>query len=343
MANLHSSAPGEESTPDLTNDLRALRDESARDPLSLAQHVVTIRTRRLQAAQARRAGFMVIKESVKSRPWLASGVAVVVLAVAMLIIPISYTRTTGQQVALKLVGLSDSQLRAVAAQLKALLHSDHVALLTMSESGAPSYVLETFVPSASGLNAAMIAQAFAKSLSDRGYPATAVTTPVRERVSGSVYAYAKDLVIQVSTDGKTSAQIEAEIRQRLAEAGITDAQVSVTDEGGGRKVKLSVQRTAQAGQPQPPESNISLQLTKDGKPITGPGLMVEIKRTHTASGMTLTLDVTQAGKTTTIDVPHADTMTDAQIKAEVEARLRQAGIDARVSVTNGQIGIESNH
>jgi type IV pilus biogenesis protein CpaD/CtpE len=341
VPDLHPRDPrtGGESAPVPSSDLHAFREATARDLPPLEQHVTTIRSRRLAAAHSWRERFMSLSQLPKSRPWLASGVAVVALAVAMLVIPISYQRTTGHHVALTISGMSDAQMRAVASELKALLHSNDVALQARNENGTPVFELETSVPTTAGVDAAAVAQAFAKNLTARGYRASAVTSPIRERVSGSVYAYAKDLVIKVSTDGKSSAQIEAEIRQRLAEAGITDAQVSVTDEdGNARKVKLEVKRTAED---KTPESNISLQLTRDGKALAGPGLTIEIRKTRTSSGVTVHLDVNQSGKKTSIEIANADAMTDAALKAEIESRLRQAGIDAQVTVTNGQIGIEA--
>lgn len=339
MTEPNSRRPGGEPAPDLSNDLNALREAAARDLAPLSQHVTTIRSRRPGVAPARRIRFMSPIEITKRRPWFAAAVAAVVLVVGLTVIPISYERTTGTRVTLTLAGMSDAQLAALAGQLKAQLHADHVAATTSSGS---EYQLEAFVPAAAGIDAALIAQAFAKNLSDRGYHASAVTAPVRERVSGSVYAYAKDLVIRVSTDGKTAAQIEAEVRQKLADAGITDAQVSVTDEAGGRKVQLSVKRTAD-GKPAESESNLSLELTKDGKPASGPQIRVEVRKTRGADGLTTHLNVTQDAKSASIDLPHSDTMTDAALAAAIESRLKAAGIQATVTVHGGEIQVEAKH
>ena len=176
-----------------------------------------------------------------------------------------------------------------------------------------------------------------------GYTATFLVTDVRERVTGSAYAYVRDQVIQVSLDGKSASQIESEIRQKLADAGVTNAQVSVTEDGPdnqGLRLKVEAQKTA-SGNEQAPESMPQLVLTRGGQPIEGKGFTVRAEKRRTPGGTTLTLHVQQEGKTATIEVPHADTQSDAAITSQVEAQLRSAGIDAVVTVTDGHVQIEA--
>ena len=86
-------------------------------------------------------------------------------------------------------------------------------------------------------------------------------------------------MIEIRTDGKVASVLENEIRQRLAEAGIPDAHVSVTDEAGGRKVTVEMSQqevgNPSTGQalPEPPE----LVLTKDGAPMGADGLMICVR------------------------------------------------------------------
>ena len=174
---------------------------------------------------------MSIASTFTRRPWLATAGLIVLIAAAMLVVPVSYDRTVGHDVALTLTGVKDlSRARDIARELEAVLGVKHVTVQAAQDAGA-SLTFDAFVPVRSGVDPGARARAFAKELEQRGYAAAAVSTPKRERVAGSVYAYAKDLVIQVSTDGKSAAQIEAEIRQRLADAGITNTSVSVTDSG----------------------------------------------------------------------------------------------------------------
>src|SRR5215471_10124920 len=142
---LHDSESRGNATPDLSDDLRALRDETAREPRTLAQHVASIRSRRESAAPARRTGFMTMKDA-KNRPWLASAMAALLLVIALLVIPVSYLHTTGTQVSLRLSGVNDTQLGAVAQQLKSQLHSGAVEVHATMENDAPAFEIETVVP-----------------------------------------------------------------------------------------------------------------------------------------------------------------------------------------------------
>ena len=194
------------------------------------------------------------------------------------------------------------------------------------------------MPARSGVDPGARARAFAKELEQRGYAAAAVSTPKREHVAGSVYAYAKDLVIQVSTDGKSAAQIEAEIRQRLADAGITNTSVSVTDSGDQRKVMIQAHHEGDGSASEP--GNLELQLTKNGQPLpTGAGLGVKIRKVRTADGVALHLEVTAQGKSAAVDVPRSDALTDLALAAEIESQLHNAGLDLKVEITNGEVQI----
>jgi citrate lyase gamma subunit len=323
----------------VSHDLRALRDVTARDLPQLSQTVSEIRSR--LAAPTWRERLMSSSRPITSRPWLASGLVAAAIVIAMLVIPISYLRTTGHQVSLRVSGSADAtQLHAIASELKSQLHAEGVRVRLEEQNGAPTATFEAMVPIGNRVDAAAVANAFATGLTERGLKSSAETTPVRERVSGSVYAYAKDLVIQVSTDGKSSAQIEAEIRQRLADAGIRDAQVSVTDEGANaRKVTLNVKRTSDDHSPAP--SDISLQLTKNGQPLGVNGPSVRIERMRSPAGESLHLVVSNAGKSTTFDVPNADKMSDAQLQSTIESKLREAGLDLQVTVTNGNVEVKT--
>jgi citrate lyase gamma subunit len=331
--------PGDGMPQPISHDLRALRDVTARDLPPLSQTVSEIRSR--LAAPTWRERLMSSSQALARRPWLASGVVAAALVLAMLVIPISYMRTTGHEVALHVAGTEDvTQLRAIAAELRTQLHAESVRVRLAEQNGAPSATFEATVPAGNRVDAAAVANAFAKGLTERGLSSHAETTPVRERVSGSVYAYAKDLVIQVSTDGKSSAQIEAEIRQRLADAGIRDAQVSVTDEGANqRKVTLQVKRASDDHSPAP--SDISLQLTKNGQPLGANGPSVRIEKLRSAAGETLHLAITNAGKSTTFDIPNADKLSDAQLQATIESKLREAGLDLQATVTNGNVEVKT--
>lgn len=281
------------------------------------------------------------------RPWTSAVLAGALAVVAALVVPFSYERTTGHAVAVTLSGgqLDQDYVRGIALQFKKLMHADGVSVQAETANGALTFTLSSTVPNRSGLSAAAAANAFSAELSRLGYTASAKVTPVKERVTGSVYAYARDHVIEVDIAGKSAAQIESEIRQGLADAGVTNTQVSVTKDGtDGQDLRVKVEATktangpdgGAAGEPMP-----QLVLKQGGEPIGGKGFTVRNEMRKTPDGTTLTLRVQQDGKWATVEIPHVDTMSDAAITAQVQAQLAGAGIDANVTVTNGRVQIEA--
>ena len=325
-------------TPKLKDDLHALSESTSRNLPELTTVVATIRSRRLSEAHGWREGFMTLAQGFRRRPWLASGLVGAVLVVGALVFPISYDRVTGHQITLTVDGASEpGQIQSIAEELRSLLGIEHVAVRATEENGKTGLVFEAASRNA---NAPAVAQAFAKGLVERGYVASAVATPIREKVSGSVYAYAVDHVIRVSVDGKSAAQIEAEIKQRLTEAGITHATVSVTDLGDHkRKIMVEAHHERDAGQA-PEPGNLQVELTKDGQPLSGPGVRVEVRKLKSPSGVTLHISVTNAEKITSVDIPNSDAMSDAALAAAIETQLRQAGLNLNVTVTNGHVAID---
>lgn len=329
--------------PELSEDLKALRTSSTRDLPTLEQVVSQVRTRRLFASAAWKGDFMFAIRTLKHRPLLATA-AVVAATLLLMVLPVSFQQTTANDVALTLTGASiaQPQLLEVAQQLKAALRAEGVTV-TAHDEGAPTYVLSATAPERSGPRVASLARSFAGSLAARGYSASVEVTAKKERVLGTVYAYALDRVISISTDGKSAAQLEAEIRQRLTEAGVSDASVSVTDEpGGGQKVAIEVNRR-HVGDPSSgilEEPLPEIQLTKNGAPLEGDACTVKVKKMKNESGMTLTVEVRDAGRTGLAEVRGGDSMSDADLAAAIDAQLRQAGLNVRVTVTGGEIKVE---
>jgi hypothetical protein len=185
---------------------------------------------------------------------------------------------------------------------------------------------------------------FARKLAAAGYSASVRVTPHRERVRYPAAAYAWDQIIRISVDGKAASELESEIRSRLAEAGVPDAQVSVTDRpGGGRDIQLKVERqNMREPSTAPPETGLpQLILTKDGAPVEGEGFAVKIQKRKASDGpTTLVVEVTSNGKTARAEVPNSESMSDADMTSAITTQLKQAGIDARVTVESGKIRVE---
>lgn len=323
----------------VSHDLHALRDTSAHDLPSLSHSLAHARSRRPDSGHSWRNSLMASTRAFARRPLISAGIAALLILVA-LVIPVSYQRTTGHQVALSFAGVTDAeQLRPIAAQLKTALRAEQVRVKAESVNGAMEFTLEALAPAGRRIDAVAVATAFARNLEAKGYKVRAVTTPVLETVSGNVYAYARDIVVRVDTDGKTAAQIQAEIQQQIVAAGIPDAVVSVTDEGQQRKVTLEVQRTSEGKDADAP-GGITLQLTKGGKPESvGDGFSVEERMLRSDTGTALQFVIADGAKHATFEIPGADHLTDAALQSAVEAKLREAGIAAKVTVTDGRVSI----
>ena len=272
----------------------------------------------------------------KSRPALVTGLSIIAVAAGLLMVPVSYERTVGYDVALTLAGanVAEPQVREIARGFKETLGAESATVTASMENGRLTYVLKASAPR----EVRGAAAAFAAGLHQLGYTAAVSTTPRRETVSTNVYAYAMSRVIEISTDGKSAAQLESEIRSRLVAAGVTQADVSVKDLGkDGRQVEIRAQevRHDASGSAELPE----LVLTKDGKPIGGDQVRV-MKKKDAAGAMSLTAVVTLGGKTTTVEIPDAGSLGDAALASEIQSRLLAAGVDAVVTVHGDQITVE---
>jgi len=188
---------------EIARDLDALAAHSQHAVPDLADSLVAAR-RRFTAAPRWKELLMPITNSAVRRPWLAAA-AVTVLVVLGALCPISWQRTVGHDVALTLTGVHDTApATAIAQQMKSVLGADHVSVRAEALSGGAALTFAAYVPAGHGIDAPARAEALAAALRSRGYTATVSATPRREQIAGTVYAYARDLVVRVETDGKTT-------------------------------------------------------------------------------------------------------------------------------------------
>jgi len=316
---------------EVDRDLRALRTLTETQQPEIQTVVRAARSRR---GGETRGGFSMAMQLLQRRPVLATGLALIVVALGLFVIPVSYQRTVGYDVALKLEGanLSPQRVAEIATGLKSAIGAHGVSVVGDVENGKLAYALTA---EAKG-DVRQRAASFERLLDGLGYVATVTTTPRKETVAGNVYAYAASLIIQVPVDSGSAAQIEADIKQKLAAAGVTNAEVSVIDDGQRHDVKVKAERTGDvSGQPMP-----ELVLTKGGAPLTG-GSQVRIMKKRDASGaVTLVVSTSQDGKDATVEIPNANTMTDAALAAELQSKLQAAGLDVTVHVNGSEITVE---
>lgn len=285
---------------------------------------------------------MAAVQSMKARPALAALAVVALLIVVGMVVPVSYDRVTGHDISITLAGagFTPDQIAPTAKEMKTRLGAEGVQVEASEDNGAARFVFRTTLPERSRAEAARKAGGFVRELAQKGYAASLAVAPHREHVTSPAVAYAWNQIIQISVDGKSASALESEIKQRLAEAGLPDAQVSVKDGAtGGREISVNVQRQNFGGAPPTDQPQPELVLTKNGAPITG-GSTVKIKKMKDQTGATsLVVETSDQGKTATATVPNSDKMSDAELQTAIETQLRHAGLNVRVEVVGGQIKV----
>lgn len=239
------------------------------------------------------------------RPKLYAGLGVAVAVFLFLtLVPFSYTITTGFEAVAG--GVQPSQFvsaeRLVGA-MNTLGYAD-ASVNLMRTSDGYNYRIGNLPDWTAGRQAAAVLAALTGATDVQ-------VVPTHEKVSGSLYARATDdrvNVIEISTNGGTEEQIEQDIAAQLTAAGFMSPQVDVTISADGvTQISLSGERSTTDGNGQGEEViEINLKGTDDmsfGVP--------------SMEGLPA-LDIDTEGKT------------DAQIKAEVEAKLAARGITGAV-------------
>lgn len=265
------------------------RDETAR----LAPHVAGERNRR-RVARAR---------------WIMATAAA---AVALVFVPVSYPVVRGTTVTVTVTGSSSDALAAIARGMGAAIGGDPERL----SASAGGVRLRTRVRDVSARDARARADAFAKRLADGGGVATVDVTPWVEAGNGNVYAFAGDRLQRflIELRGKSSAEIEADVRARLEAAGFRDARVSAEHDGG--RTDIDIRATGE-----------------DGREFE-----TEVRQDVRGSGA----DVPLAIEIGLPDLSEFDHLPLAERRDAVAERLRALGIDAAVTIEDGHLRIERN-
>ncbi len=332
---MSESKTGHEADPGIARDFAALVEETDADLPAIGRTVHRARSR-----AERRAG------SAWMRPLFSTLAAVALGAFVAFGLPVSFDKTVGHDVMLTLEGVDAARAAAIAREMKTILGADAVRLEADAGGAGMSFRLAARLPSRDGAAVRRNAEALAGALSGAGIAARAEVAPRVERVSGTVVAYAADRVVRIATDGKSDTQIETEIRDALAAAGIDAADVSVSTAADGEtKVEIGVERHSDSpGAEDAMESMPAIVLTKDGKELgAGDADRAEVrihKVRRDGEAARLVLDLTKSGRSTTVEVPDVDGMSDAALRDEIQAQLDRAGIGVRVDVRDGKITVQ---
>ena len=242
-------------------DLEVLRECTAH---GLPSREETARAVRARVALASREGsIMKLYRFASMRPVAGSAIGIALIAVALLVFPISYVETVGYQATLIVPSVSSTQGQRIAAEFAKLLDTREY---TCTLDAANRVTIAARVPLRSHRRAELLAMGYQQTLAVRGIGATSQVVPVTRQISGNVYAAAANQLyrIHVDSDGKTNEQIADELRQRFEAAGLPGAVVRVWGEGSHRGMSMEWKA--------PPgyvcEGEKSFQITIDGKGAT---------------------------------------------------------------------------
>jgi len=334
MSEMHRN-PEDESMNSIDRDLAAFRKRTERDVPELSHVARAVQNR--QSKTKERA----LMKLFRDHPFMAPAAMTLGVLFLVLFLPVSFDRTVGQDVSLKLSGaaLDEAGVKALASEIKSQLQAEGVEVRAEAEEGAPSFEFRAFVAAKSEEQTNRVLSAFESALTAEGMQVVTSLAPRVERVSGTVAAYAADRVIRINTQGKSAAEIESEIRGHLVDAGLTDVQVSVNDRAeGGREVRIEAHRESDEPGQELEEPQIILE--GEGQETDADMLRVKVRKLKDEAGVvSLVVDVQAKENAATATIPNSDSMSDSALASEIRNQLSAAGIDADVEVTNGKIEV----
>ena len=320
---------------ELERDTAAFQDVTSRNLPDLNLLARRVRHRSLRSGKETLMGLA------RQHPFVVPLLTIAVLLLVLLF-PISFDRTTGHDVTMRVTGgtLDAAAARAIAQEWKAQLGAEHVEVAADQRDDSSTFTFTANVPANAGANARSVAAAFEKMLEAQDLGVTTSVMPRVERVSGPMVAYAADRVVRIETEGKSASQIESEIRSALEDAGMTNVQVSVTDLGGGKRdVEVNAQRDAQSGDA---AGEGPVEIVLDGEPVDDADrVSVNVRKMKDDAGnVSMTIDVLSEGREVEVVVPNPDSMSDPALESEIERQLSQAGVDLDVTVSGGRVSVE---
>lgn len=317
----------------IEKDLSALDARSRLHPPSLERTIQTL-SRKERVKEER---FMGWNGFLKAHARLAMAAGAALVAGALLLVPVSYDKVVGHEVALSVngAGLDDETVRGIAGELKEALGAEGVGVDAAMDNGS---VIYTYTAKTPATRAGSVAESFVRALETRGIEAASAVSPIKERVSGNVYAMAANSVVAISIDGKSEAELEAEIAAQLAAAGI-DADVSVNIEGDDRmEVDIRAEFEGEAGE-EPVEPQIV--LTSEGAPLEGEmeTASVKVKMTEDQSNNSMVVEVLDGDETYSATVKDPGSLSDSELASRVEQLLAAQGRQVSVSAEDGRIRV----
>jgi hypothetical protein len=233
----------------LDKSFDSLRQESRPHPTPLSAIRAKLATQTLNKESNIMAKF---KNAISAHPRWGFGLIIGVLALMLFIlVPFPYQRVAGYDV--RFSGIN-SQIPTLefSQSLKALGY-EQATIKIMATDIAGEYLISNLP----NLKVAKeVAAAFAALT---GLAASPTIIPKIETVSGSLFAQARNRIIQIDIDGqgKSDEQIKAEIESKLAAQGFSAPLVYVkTDSTGQKNIRLKIEETDSG--PATPQTTIEI-------------------------------------------------------------------------------------
>lgn len=282
-------------------------------------------TKRMLTAKRRsnneRNAIMRTVNDMNERRWFKPALAGAFAALLLLVIPISFERTTGHTVTMDLAipNYQEGQIQTLANELAEVLEATTLRIEPrLADEGQFALVAKT--DSKSGRHVKRVSSAFAAAISERGVGAEVSIEPVRAEISSNAYAFGRECVLRLNLDtaGRFDDEIEEDIRQQIIASGCCDnPQVSYSDQGDVKIISIG---------------------NEDGSTACIGGLTVESLN----GKFELDLDGEPADNIHMIQMEQLEGLTDAEKAEAVKRILSEHGLDwSEVTVEDGMIDIQA--
>ena len=232
-------------------------------------------------------------------------------------------------------GLDGDHVTAIVHEMMFLLGPTGVPVEVELMDDETTHRLRAVVPAASGPKAQRNMAALVATLQSSGCAASFSVTPRMERVSGNVYGLLADRLSPRGASATPSSKLEEEIRARLATAGFEQESVStpIAHIAADRLSERRIEPDAAAAEP-----------THDVPAIVlgagAPPWALRVRTSNEFGVRTLALDFTKDGRTTTVEIVNAESLSRSAMASELQSRLDEAGLDARVHAQSTQILVD---
>lgn len=278
-----------EAEREVAESLRTLKSEPIEPSIPPALLRQRIETKAAGYARKEITVMSSLVKQIRVHPRLSVSVALAVaLFLFVTLVPFSYQRIGGYAVTVVVPNANVGAPPDIQGALALLGHANVAIKASLDDNGA-TYEIGNFPSRADAREVGAAVKALC------GKQGTVSVKPVMETVSGNLYAQVRDRLITIQIDGTglSDSELESEIATKLAENGFTSSSVSVsTSPEGFRQISIS-------GETQNAQDSLQLELKfGDSACCNGP---------------------------TMIHLADDSTMTDAELKTELEAKMRAQG------------------